>query len=164
MKKKLIVFLAVVLIFSPNIVDAQKNSKIEKNKDFIQTFTENFWNKHDIAVIEKYIASDFIIHFDDGDQNFEQYKGICQAYFAAFPDMHITTNDVLAEGDKVVKVWTMNGTNKGDFMGIPATGMPIVVKGMEVFRIENGKIAELWISMDNLGLLKQLGVIPPMGE
>jgi predicted ester cyclase len=58
----------------------------------------------------------------------------------------------------------VNSTNKGDFMGIPATGKPMVVKGMEVFRIADGKIAELWVSMDNLGMLKQLGAIPPMGE
>jgi predicted ester cyclase len=78
--------------------------------------------------------------------------------------MHITANDVLAEGDKVVKVWTVNCTSKGDFMGIPATGKPLVIKGIEVFRLAGGKIAELWVCMDNLGMLKQLGAIPPMGE
>jgi steroid delta-isomerase-like uncharacterized protein len=137
---------------------------MKKNKDFIQVYSEDFWNKQNIAAFEKYYAADFIIHFADGDMNVEQYKGLCQEYFTAFPDLHVTTDDLLAEGDKVVKVWTVNGTNKGDFMGIPATGKPIVIKGIEVFRIANGKIAELWASMDNLGMMQQLGVIPPMGE
>ena len=96
--------------------------------------------------------------------NGEQYKGLCQAYIAAFPDLHITTDYQLAEGDKVMKIWTANSTHKGAFMGIPATGKPIVIKGIEMFRIADGKIAELWACMDNLGMLQQLGVIPPMGE
>ena len=161
MKKCLFALIAFCLM---TVVSCQEKVDIEKNKDFIQNFTEDFWNKHNIAAFENYFTTDFIAHFVDGDQNAEQYKGICQAYFAAFPDMHVTTNDVLAEGDKVVKVWTVNSTSKGDFMGIPATGKPMVVKGMEVFRIADGKIAELWVSMDNLGMLTQLGVIPPMGE
>jgi len=136
----------------------------EKNKDFIQAYTEDFWNKQNIAAFEKYYTADFIMHFAAEDQNYEQYKGLCQAYFTAFPDLRITTDDLVAEGDKVTKVWTANTTHKGEFMGIPATGKRIVIKGIEVFRIVDGKIIEVWASMDNLGMMQQLGVIPPMGE
>ena len=136
----------------------------EKNKDFIQAYNEDYWNKQNIAAFEKYYTVDFIMHFADGDLNCEQYKGLCHAYFTAFPDLHITTDDLVAEGDKVAKVWTANCTHKGEFMGIPATGKRIVIKGIEVFRIADGKIAEIWASMDNLGMMQQLGVIPPMGE
>ena len=136
----------------------------DKNKDFIQAYTEDFWNKLNIAAFEKYFTADFIVHFANGDQNYEQYKELCQSYFTAFPDLHITTDEVVAEGDKVAKVWTANSTHKGELMGIPATGKRIVVKGIEVLRIADGKIAELWASMDNLGMMQQLGVIPPMGE
>jgi steroid delta-isomerase-like uncharacterized protein len=135
----------------------------EMNKDFITAYTEDFWNKQNIAAFEKYFTADFIMHFPDGDQNGEQYKGLCQAYFKAFPDLHITTDDLIAEGEKVTKVWTANSTHKSDFMGIPATGKRIVVKGIEVFSIVDGKIREVWAIMDNLGMLQQLGVIPPMG-
>ena len=164
MKKNLFAFIAFVLVFTSSCLDAQKNTNIEKNKDFIQVYTEDYWNKHNIAAFENYFTADFIVHFADGDLNGEQYKGLCQAYFAAFPDLHITTDELIAEGDKVVKVWTANSTNKGDFMGIPATGKRIVIKGIEMFRISDGKIAELWASMDNLGMMQQLGVIPLMGE
>ncbi len=164
MKKILFAFLALILVFTASNVLAQKNTNIEKNKDFINVYTEDFWNKQNISVFEKYYSTDFIVHLPDGDLNVEQYKGLCQAYFIAFPDLHVTTDLLVAEGDKVTKVWTVNSTSKGDFMGIPATGKPMIVKGIEVFRIADGKIAELWASMDNLGMLQQLGVIPPMGE
>jgi len=164
MKKNVLAIAGLVLLFTSINIDAQKNTNLEKNKDFIKVYNEDFWNKHNIDAFEKYYSTDFIVHFADGDLNVEQYKGLCQAYFAAFPDMHVTTDLLVAEGDKVTKVWTVNGTSKGDFMGILATGKPIVLKGIEVFRIADGKIAELWVSMDNLGMLQQLGVIPPMGE
>ena len=145
-------------------MSCQKKTDIEKNKAFIQTYTENFWNEHDIAAFDEYITTDFVIHQADGDLNAEQYKGSCQATFAAFPDIHVTTDELIAEGDKVVKVWTVNATSKGDYMGIPPTGKPMVVKGIEVFRIKEGKIAEIWFSIDRLGMLQQLGVFPPPGE
>jgi len=160
---------ALLLVFAGS--DSQKKRKAEglkaieeKNKDFIQSYTEDFWNKHNIAAFEKYYATGLIMHFADGDQMSEQYKGLCQAYFSAFPDLHITTDMLVAEGDKVTKVWTSNCTHKGEFLEIPATGNRIVVKGIEVFRIADGIIAEVWVSMDNLGMLQQLGVIPPLGE
>ena len=164
MKRYCFIFAAVILVCASASLNAQKNKTIEKNKAFIQAFNEDFWNKHNIAAFENYFTADFIVHFADGDLNGEQYKGLCQAYFAAFPDLHITTDDLVAEGDKVTKVWTANSTHKGELMGIPATGKQIVVKGIEVFRIADGKIAEIWASMDNLGMMQQLGVIPPMGE
>jgi steroid delta-isomerase-like uncharacterized protein len=135
----------------------------EKNKEFINAYTEDFWNNQNIAAFEKYFATGFINHSAGADQNFEQTKGVSQAYFNAFPDLHITTDLLVAEGDKVTKVWTSTCTHKGDFMGIKATGKRIVVKGIEVFRIVDGKIIEIWASMDNLGMMQQLGVIPMPG-
>lgn len=137
---------------------------MKKNKDFLEVFTEDFWNKHNIAAYDRYFTVDFIYHFSEGEMNGDQYKGLCQAYFTAFPDLHITTDDLIAEGNKVTKVWTAHCTHKGDLMGIPATGKSVVVTGIEVFRIADGKIAELWASMDNLGMFQQLGVIPPLGK
>jgi len=145
-------------------MEKQSLTAEEKNKDFIQSYTEDFWNKANIAAFEKYYATGFINHSAGEDQNFEQTKGLAHAYFRAFPDLHITTDLLVAEEDKVTKVWTANCTHKGDFMGIKATGKRIVVKGIEVFRIADGKIVEIWANMDNLGMLQQLGVIPPLGQ
>ena len=134
----------------------------EKNKDFIRVYTAEFWNQQNIAAFDEYLSTDLVVHSPDGDRNYEQYKGLCQAYFSAFPDLHITTDEIIAEGEKVTKVWTANCTHKGEFIGIPATGKRIMVKGIEVFRIADGKIAEIWAIMDNLGMMQQLGVIPAM--
>jgi steroid delta-isomerase-like uncharacterized protein len=164
MKKNVFAFVALALVLTACSLMAQRNTNLEKNKDLIKIYTEDFWNKHNIGAFEKYFSSDFIVHFADGDMNAEQYKELCKSYFLAFPDLHITTNDVIAEGNKVVKVWTVNCTQKGDFMGIPATGKQVMIKGIEMFLILDGKIAELWACMDNLGMLQQLGVIPPMGQ
>jgi len=164
MKKNAFAFVALVLLLTSGSILAQISKNLEKNKDFLNVYTEDFWNKHNIDAFDKYFTSNYVYHSAEGDMNGEQYKGLCQAYFTAFPDLHITTDDLIAEGDKVTKIWTAHGTHKGELMGIPATGKPIAVKGIEVFRLADGKIAELWASMDNLGMLQQLGIIPPLGE
>ena len=81
----------------------------------------------------------------------------------AFPDLHLTIEDLIAEGDKVV--WRLNskGTHKGPFMGIPATGKTASITGIVIFRLENSRIMEGWVNIDTLGLLQQLGVIPVQG-
>jgi steroid delta-isomerase-like uncharacterized protein len=145
-------------------VSQEPERSVQKNKNFITTYTEEFWNKRDFSVFDNYYSDEFIVHFADGDQNREQYKKLCEAYFSAYPDLQITTDLLVSEGDKITKVWTANCTHQGDFMGIPATQNKIVVKGIEVFRIVDGKIVELWASMDNLGMMQQLGVIPPMDQ
>ena len=103
MKKNVLAIAGLVLLFTSISIDAQKNTNLEKNKDFIKVYNEDFWNKQNIDAFEKYYSADFIVHFADGDLNVEQYKGLCQAYFAAFPDIHVTTDLLVAEGDKVTK-------------------------------------------------------------
>ena len=164
MKKYILALISFALIFTCSLVAGQEKTDVKKNKDFIKVYTADFWNAHNLDAFDMYYAPDFLVHFPDGDQSREQYKGICQAYFTAFPDLKVSTNYLVAEGDKVVKVWTVNCTSKGEFLGIPPTGKPLQITGMEMFRLEGGKIAELWVNMDNLGMLQQLGVIPVMGE
>ena len=135
----------------------------QKNKEFINTYTEAFWNTRDLAAFDTYFADSFVSHHAEGDKNREEFKGLCQAYFSAFPDLHIATEDLVAEGDKGTKVWTARSTHKGEFVGVPASGNKIEVKGIEVFRIDGEKVAELWVSMDALGLMQQIGAIPAMG-
>ena len=166
----IVAVLPVLLILASGFNAQMKEKKTEnitveqKNKEFIKVYTEDFWNSHNLAALKKYYSDDFILHSVDGDQDLEQYKELCQAYFKAFPDLHITSHDLIAEGDKVAKRWTANCTHKEEFMGIPATGNKIVFTGLEIFRIQEGKITEIWINMDNLGMLKQLGVIPDNDE
>ena len=137
---------------------------LEENKVIVNRSTEGLWNKGDMAVIDELYATDFVIHDPlQGDGDLEYFKQYARGVLTGIPDLHIATDDLIAEGDQVVKRWTARGTHKGDFMGVPATGNRIEVTGIEIYRIAGGKIVEIWSNMDSLGLMQQLGVIPPMG-
>jgi predicted ester cyclase len=82
------------------------------------------------------------------------------AFRAAFPDLHVKNEDVIVEGDKVVARWTARGTHNGMLMNILPTGRQATLKGIDILRIEGGKIVERWGEFDALGMLHQLGVIP----
>ena len=89
--------------------------------------------------------------------------GVRQAFgmsHDAFPDMHITVEDMIAEGDLVVARVTARGTNTGEFAGIPATGKQFAQTGIDILRVAKGKVVERWGAFDDLGLLQQLGAIP----
>ena len=87
-------------------------------------------------------------------------KQMMGMFFGAFPDMHSTVEDLIAEGDKVVGYMTTTGTHTGDFMGIPATNKKVSFKEVHAVRIVNGKAVEHWGLSDDLGMMQQLGVIP----
>jgi steroid delta-isomerase-like uncharacterized protein len=82
------------------------------------------------------------------------------AYREAIPDQHWTVEDQIAEGDKVVVLWTLRGTHAGELMGIPPTGRQVTMTGISVFRIAGGKLVEDWVQSDTLGLFQQLGAVP----
>ena len=96
----------------------------------------------------------------NGAAAMKQYIG---AYRSAFPDLHITVDDTVAEGDKVALRWTARGTHKGELQGIPPTGKLIVTTGINIFLIKDGKVAEEWVNWDTMGFMQQLGVVPSMG-
>ena len=158
------VFVAILLLFTSGSTIAQRNSDLEKNKDLIQAYEDDCINQQNIDAFDKFFDAGFIMHQAGGDINYEQQKGFLGAVFIAFPDLHETSDVLVAEGDQVARVYTAKGTFKNEFNGIPPTEKQVVVKGIQVFRIEDGKITEVWSSSDNLGMMQQLGVIPPMGE
>ena len=135
-------------------------STMERNKDLVRDSTREFWNRHDMAAFERFHAPGFVSHSAGGDESCEQYRAICQAYFTAFPDLTITIDDLVAEGDKVTKVWTARCTHTGAFLGIPPTGNRLVVKGIYVYRVQDGRFAENWTSMDFYGMMQQIGALP----
>ena len=119
------------------------------------------WNRGDISAVEQAVASDHIEHEADGDQvGREHVAQAILAYRAAFPDLRMSFDDQISEGDRVVTRWTGQGTHLGELNGIPATGRAAQVWGMFIHRLAAGQITETWTSFDDLGLLRQLGVIP----
>ena len=138
----------------------------EQNKALARRALEEVWNQGKLAVVDELTASNAISHDPNvpggkftGVEGAKQYV---QVYRAAFPDVHITIDDQIAEGDKVVTRWTAIGTHKGGLMGVPPTNKRATVTGIAIDRYQGGKVVESWTSYDMLGLLQQLGVVPSL--
>jgi steroid delta-isomerase-like uncharacterized protein len=136
----------------------------ETNKALTRRFLEEVFNNGKLNVLDEIIAKD---HVTTGPGTLpglptgpEGQKQLVTVYRNAFPDVHFTVDEQIAEGDKVVTRWTGRGTHKGELFGIPATGKSSTVTGIAVDRIANGKIAESWGIFDQFGMMQQLGVIP----
>ena len=127
---------------------------------------EEVFNKKNTAAIEDFVDPNGIDHaLPPGlPAGIEGTKQFIIMYLTAFPDLHFTVEDMIAEGDKVVARLTTRGTQLGTFMGIPPTGKQATVTAIDINRIEGGKSVEHWLNMDTLGLLQQLGVIPAPGR
>ena len=137
----------------------------ERNKALVRRGVDEIWNHGHFDVADEVVTSDFVVHATSLKGEIKGREGIKQ-YFAAlraaFPDLTFTIEDHIAEADRVVTRWSARGTHRGDFQGVPASGKQIHVTGIDVDRIENGKVAECWMNMDELGLLQQLGVVPEL--
>lgn len=139
---------------------------IEENKALIRRFNDEVWNKGDLAVVDEVFASTWVGHnlppgLAPGREGLKQMAG---SFRAAFSDIRTTIDDQIAEGDKVAWRWSFQTKHTGEFMGIPPTGKQITLTGISIDRIAGGKFVERWDSADMLGLLQQLGVIPPPGQ
>jgi len=130
----------------------------EENKALARRVYEEVMNQRNLAVLDEPYVPDFVYHGTSRTiQGVEAFKQAAKLYFTAFPDLHLTIEDLIAEGDRVVVRFTYRATHQGDFMGIPATGKQVVVPGIGIMRIVNGKVLEEWVNQDPL---PQLGVVP----
>ncbi len=139
----------------------------EDNKALANRFVEEVLNQGNFDRADQFFTSDYVEHvppppgFPTGLAGLRQYFTF---FRQAFPDFHYTVEDTVVEGDKVVQRLTGQGTMKGEFLGIPATGKHATWTEMHIARIgPNGKFVEHWANVDQLGMLQQLGVIPSIG-
>jgi steroid delta-isomerase-like uncharacterized protein len=136
----------------------------EANKAVLQRFVEEVMNKKNLAAIDDLYAADAVEHVPGGPPlDREGAKQFLAMLLTAFPDLHETIEDAIAEEDRVVTRSTYRGTHKGEFQGIPPTGKQVTITGIHLTRVADGKMVEDWANFDQLGMLQQLGVIPPMG-
>jgi steroid delta-isomerase-like uncharacterized protein len=132
------------------------------NKELSRRFTELF-STGDEALADELLSPDVVFHGTAGDgelQGVEELKAFVAGYRRAFPDAHSAVEDQVAEDDKVVTRWSARGTHQGELGQIPPTGKSFEVGGVTIERIAGGKIVEVWVARDELGLLSQLGVLP----
>lgn len=134
---------------------------VADNKALDRRYFDDVLNAGRLEVIDEICAENYAGHvpgFPTNDR--EGDKQLVGMMRAGFPDLRFTMDDQIAEGDLVLHRLTARGTHRGEFMGIPATGRSVEVTGMNINRIENGRIAESWGVIDVLGLMQQLGVVP----
>jgi steroid delta-isomerase-like uncharacterized protein len=137
----------------------------EENKALVRRYRD-IHNKGNLDELDKIVARDIISHsaLPGMPPGLEGGKMAHQAFLSAFPDTHTDTQDLIAEGDKVVERYSAHGTHTGSFMGAPATGKKYSIESLVIYRIANGKIVEMWGLNDTQGLMMQLGMMPAPGQ
>ena len=132
------------------------------NKEVIQAFLEEVINQGRLERANDLVKENFVEldPLPGQEQGREGLKAIVHGLRVAFPDMHWVQKEMVAEGQKVVTRFVWTGTHRGAFLGIPATGKSVEVKGVVIDLLENGRMSESRILMDTMGLMQQLGVIP----
>jgi steroid delta-isomerase-like uncharacterized protein len=133
-------------------------SMLEQNKALVRRQFDELINKKNLRVIEQDMAPDFVDHeappgFPPGPEGALRW---IRMLHEMVPDLHVTIEDIIAEGDRVVVRNSWRGTHNGPFLGIPPTGKQFVLKGMVMWRIAGGKLCERWATLDQWGLRQQL--------
>ncbi len=133
---------------------------LEDNKAIARRYFGDLWNAKRPEVIDEIARPDCVIHLAPGQAHRPPNLHVWFEHaLVAFPDVQFTVLDLFAEGDRVGVRWEYIATHTGEFLGLPATGKRVTDTGINIFRIETGKIAEFWLVQDSLGLLQQLGMI-----
>ena len=125
-------------------------------------FAEAF-NQGNLAVVDELLSPDHFTQpaFGGASPGPGGLKWLIAMFRTAFPDLHCTLEGQIREADQFAAHWTMHGTHRGLFMGNPPTCRQVEVQGMIFGRIENGRIVEDWTLIDQIGILQQLGLVPP---
>ena len=133
------------------------------NASLVRRFIEEALNQGQIDAAGNYFWEDMVeqVPFPGQGPGLQGLKDVLKAMRAGFPDMHWAIEEQLTDGDRVLTRFVWTGTHRGPFLSVPATGRPVQVWGMVIDRVVNGRIKETRILMDTLGLMIQLGVVPP---
>lgn len=134
----------------------------EAPKEIIRRMNDLVWDDGQLTLIDEYVAADYVEHNTASPQDIqgpEGYRDNVEMVRAAFPDMDLVTEDLIAAGDKVVYRYSIVGTHQGALMGIEPTGRNVEIAGMGIARFEEGMLVESWSNVDIFGLMAQLGVV-----
>jgi len=130
----------------------------------LEQHTEEVWNRGNLDAVGEFISEDYVEHDPSVRDQFrgpEGYRRNVEEFLSAFPDLTVTIEDSIVEGDKIAMRQRFRGTHEGEFMGIEPTGKRVESTSFVMCRIEGEKIAETWVETDVIGLLEQLGVEVP---
>jgi predicted ester cyclase len=138
------------------------STSTQDNKQLVKRFSEQFKNEKQLGIVNEVMTEDFVHHFKDprippGRQGL---LALGSMVHEAFPDVRATVEALIAEGDLVVERTTAHGTHRGVFDGVPPSNRQATWSELHVYRIENGRIAELWSEVDFLAIMMQIGALP----
>jgi steroid delta-isomerase-like uncharacterized protein len=134
----------------------------EELKVLERRFFDEMLNRGELSAGDDLFAEDSVDYagFPGQAPGREGFKQAVVMMHAAFPDIHYTIEDMVAEGDRIATRWTLRGTHEGEFFGIPATGNQVSVEGIHILRFADGQIVECWEVWDQLSMLRQIGAMP----
>lgn len=140
---------------------ATARATVEENKAVVLRYVEEVWNRHDLDAIDGLVSPDYVNHA----ASTEEYRRggarlAVEWLLSVFPDHRFDVENAVAEGDTVAVRGTMTGTHEGELVGIAPTGERVAAQQSHWFRVVDGKLAEHWAVRDDLGLMRQLGVMP----
>ena len=120
-------------------------------------------NKHDPDAVDLFVAEDYVNHNAFVADGREANRQFWTAFFAGLPDVRVTMEDLVVSGDRVVGRFVYRGTHTGDLMGIPATGKPVEMRSIDIWRMQDGMFVEHWDELNLLQVFQQIGALPPLG-
>lgn len=133
----------------------------QTNRAITRRYFEDLWNRRNLAAADEIVSADVVGYVAgmtiQGRDTLKQRVGVL---YRMYSDPQFTVEDQIAEDDRALVRWTLRGVHSGEFMGAPPTGKTVTVSGMNLFRLAEGRIVEIWVNADDLGELQQLGVIP----
>ncbi len=135
----------------------------EENKAVVRRVFEEMVDRGRLELADELIASDVEIHtpVPGTESGLEGFRDFIGGFLAGFPKQRTELHEFICEGDRVAVRHTHHAVNDGEFLGMPPTGKEVVVSGIEIFRLRDGKVAEFWHADDLMGLMGQLGAVPP---
>jgi steroid delta-isomerase-like uncharacterized protein len=142
-------------------------SALTDHATVIHRFYEECLNQYNSELLPELFAPNVALHSSTGDSSgIDAVRRTVDNVHAMFPKHHFIVDDVVVNGDKAAARWTMTAVNTAPIAGVPPTGRPITNRAVVFYRFENGRIAELWLQMDQVGVLRQIGVqlpgVPPV--
>jgi len=134
---------------------------VEENKAIVRSFLHDVWGAGNLSLVDELVADDHVHHLTRRDVHGpEGVRQLVSGFRRFLPDFQATIKDLIAEGDRVVVYFVLSGTDKGGYMDNSPSGNPVKYNGIDIFRVDGGKIAERWGIVDTISLMHQIGAIP----
>jgi predicted ester cyclase len=132
---------------------------IEDNLAFVRDMEEDLFNRRDLTAVDRYVSPAYTLRTaeEGAPSGREAIKTYIAAYLDGFPDLHISIDQLLAVGDRVIGVFTFTGTHKGHLFGVAPSGRTISVRQIAIYRVDSGQVVDEWEISDQLGLMQQIG-------